>query len=54
MNKLNLYDELRKCTEEMGGPYFNRGQNIKFRKQQEQIQKEEEQELQRQHYGKNS
>jgi len=41
MGKMNLYDELRKCEEEMGGPFFNKTQNTKLKQKKEKLLKQE-------------
>jgi len=35
-------EEIRKCREEAGGPFFNTRENKRLREQQEQLRKEEE------------
>ena len=48
MEKLDLEEELRKVQKEMGGPFFNKKDNRKWRKEQEKFNRKEEQRRQRQ------
>lgn len=42
LSKLNLLDEIRKCREELGGPFFSKRENLKLKKEQEQFRKDED------------
>lgn len=35
-------DEIQKCREELGGPFFNKRDNQRLRKHHEQVRKQEE------------
>jgi hypothetical protein len=40
MSQLNLLEEIQKCKQEMGGPYFNKRENQRHRKEQARLQEE--------------
>lgn len=42
MSQLNLMEEIQRCREEMGGPFFNKRENQRLRQQQEQLRQQEE------------
>ena len=42
MSQLSLLEEIEKCKQEMGGPFFNKRENQRHRQEQEQIRMQEE------------
>jgi hypothetical protein len=35
LSQMNLMDEIKRCRQEMGGPYFNKRENKRFRQMQQ-------------------
>ena len=44
LSQMNLMDEIQRCREELGGPYFNKRENQKFRQQHHESTRKQEEE----------